>query len=339
MDIDSGPNGSESKLGPTGLCEAGTNHSLNYFYKDGSVYITPNDSSVIYCVWGSRLSKFSEFFNNLLSLANPNPTISPAGGSGADCEMEKKPVETARKKAEESGGDGKSEGSPLWIQPTEATFEVFLECVFSEVGQDVLKTRPVAFWVIALEMADFFGAPLVTQSAKRGLSACNDFDPILRLQLAIRYAIAEWINPAFRRLIHTPLSSLSSAQIEQLGFHVYVILAKTQSKITTHRILCALTVPPVEHGQTCDDHTACNKSWAHAWWGESIKHGVAVALIHPNHVPAQKILHQLPSIITSWHMLEECRSQTVRSLAVSPSRLLQEEGIIMAAIEELKKLR
>jgi hypothetical protein len=40
MDIDSGPNGSESKLGPTGLCEAGTNHSLNYFYKDGSVYIT-----------------------------------------------------------------------------------------------------------------------------------------------------------------------------------------------------------------------------------------------------------------------------------------------------------
>jgi hypothetical protein len=171
------------------------------------------------------------------------------------------------------------------------------------------------------------------------LSACNDFDPILRLQLAIRYAITEWINPAFRCLIYAPLSSLTSAQIEQLGFHAYVILAKTQSKITTHRILCALTVPPVEHGETCDDHTACNKSWAHAWWGESIKHGVAVALIHPNHVPAQKIIHQLPNIITSWHMLEECRRQTVRSLAVSPSRLLQEEGIIMAAIEELKKLR
>ncbi|KAJ7843701.1 hypothetical protein B0H13DRAFT_2364665 [Mycena leptocephala] len=304
MDIDSGPNGSESKL-------------------DGSVYITPNDSSVIYCVWGSRLSKFSEFFNIyclwriLIQLFRRQVGQEPTANG-------KEPVETARKKAEESGGDGKSEGSPLWIQPTEATFEVFLECVFSEPG----RSQNPSCRVLGDRIGDgrFFGAPLVTQSAKRGLSACNDFDPILRLQLAIRYAIAEWINPAFRRLIHTPLSSLSSAQIEQLGFHVYVILAKTQSKITTHRILCALTVPPVEHGQTCDDHTACNKSWAHAWWGESIKH-------------AQKILHQLPSIITSWHMLEECRSQTVRSLAVSPSRLLQEEGIIMAAIEELKKLR
>ncbi|KAJ7912801.1 hypothetical protein B0H13DRAFT_2327014 [Mycena leptocephala] len=230
MDVDSGSNDSQSKWGPAGLREAGTNHSLNYFYKDGSVYIKPHNSSVIYCVWGSCLAKFSEFFNDLLSLANPNPTISPSGGSGADCKMEKKPVETARKKAEESGGDGKSEGSPLWTQPTEAAFEVFLECVFSELGQDVLKTRPVAFWVIALEMADFFGAPLVTRSAKRGLSACKDFDPILRLQLAIRYAITEWINPAFRRLIYAPLSSLTSAQIEQLGFHAYVILAKTSPK-------------------------------------------------------------------------------------------------------------
>ncbi|KAJ7459193.1 hypothetical protein B0H11DRAFT_1737316, partial [Mycena galericulata] len=189
-----------------------------------------------------------------------------------------------------------------------------------------------------LEMADFLNSSAVTKTAIHWLGQRKDFEPVLRLQLAIRYGIKDWFASAFRRLIHTPLTSLTSDGIDMIGFDAFVILATTQSKIISHRTLCALAVPLVEHGPSCNDSAACNKSWAHAWWGESVKHGVAVALIHPNHLPIKKIINSLPNLITSWHMPEECRSQTIHSLKGPTSPLLKEEKMIQAAIEELKAL-
>ncbi|KAJ7486548.1 hypothetical protein FB451DRAFT_973360, partial [Mycena latifolia] len=187
-----------------------------------------------------------------------------------------------------------------------------------------------------LEMGDFFDAKIVRDMAILSLEGYKEFDPTLRLSLAMQYGIKHWVDPSFRTLLRSPLPSLSSDQINMLGFSAYIILAETQSKITKHRILCSLTVPSVVHAADCPNAGSCTKAWAHAWWGEAVKHGVAVALIHPNQIPASQILKALPNIVTSWHMSAACRSLTVRSLSNLSGILLKEEEYIKDAVNTLQ---
>ncbi|KAJ7689067.1 hypothetical protein B0H17DRAFT_1135347 [Mycena rosella] len=240
--------------------QPGTNRSLHYFWDDGSMFIQPNNSQTLYCVWGSRLARYSGFFNDLASLPQaPKPSAT----------AESKPpsaIDIVRTKAETSGGDGKTERTPLWIQPNEPQFEIFLECVFLELGQD-MSSHQVEFWQTALEMADFFDSQIVRDQAILGMEALKDMSPILSLSLAMQYNIAHWIEPAFRIILCSPLPSLTSKDISMLGFSAYIILAEAHAEITSHRIFCALTVPPVVHSSSCDNTTSCNKAWAHAWWG------------------------------------------------------------------------
>ncbi|KAF8146521.1 hypothetical protein K438DRAFT_2028136 [Mycena galopus ATCC 62051] len=283
----------------SGLCQADSNRSLHYYFDDGSIFIRLSNSIIIYCVWGSQLALQSSFFRDLASLPAPAP-----GGQGA------------------SAGDGKSEASPLALQPTEAQFEAFLECVLAGFGEKSHKHRPTTFWIMALEMADFFNAPKVAKLAKKWLSKRMDLDPAVGLHLAMQYQVVEWIEPCFRALIRTPLPLLSDAEIKLIGFSPYVILAETHAKITQHRALCAVLAPPVTHYSGCENPTTCSLAWAHAWWGEAAKQGIAIALIHPTQIPARKILSTLSDLGTSWQMPASCRKLTVKSLKDDPSLLL-----------------
>ncbi|KAJ7439136.1 hypothetical protein B0H11DRAFT_2254057 [Mycena galericulata] len=318
---------------PPGACQPGTNHSLNYYWKDGTMFISPDKSTTIYCVWGSRLERYSAFFQDLASL--PQPTDNTNATELAS--ESKKPVDVVKKLAKSTGGEGLSENSPLWIQATAYEFEVFLECVFLEINSD-MTTRPVEFWQTALSLADFFDAAIVRDIAIRGLDVLQDFDPFLRLSLAIQYNILDWVEIAFRYIIRIPLPSLSSNQIDTIGFSPYIILAEAHSKITSHRLLCSLTAPPVVHSDTCTDFEACNNSWARTWWGELKNHGIAVALIHPRRLPAKRIVKSLHSLVTSWHMSASCRTLTVRSLMGFSSILLREELYISRAVKALQHL-
>ncbi|KAJ7679331.1 hypothetical protein DFH06DRAFT_974858, partial [Mycena polygramma] len=183
----------------------------------------------------------------------------------------------------------------------------------------------------------FFSAPILTEMGTKWLSTHQVLHPTMRISLAIRFHVPQWIEPAFRTLTRTPLRSLTVAQINELGFSPYIILAETQAKIAEHRTFCALTVPPVIHGPYCPHPSSCEKSFAHAWWGESVKHGIAVAMIHPAQMPAKKIISSLPDLITSYHMPAACRKLTLDALLDDPSVMLREEVFIAAAVKELKK--
>ncbi|KAJ6455900.1 hypothetical protein C8R47DRAFT_1136525 [Mycena vitilis] len=123
-----------------------------------------------------------------------------------------------------------------------------------------------------------------------------------------------------------------------MGFSVYIILCETKAKILEHRTYCALTVPPVTHGPHCYEADACRESFAHAWWGEIAKHGVAVALIHPVQIPASKILSSLTDLETSWHMSRGCRDLTVQSLSEKALAdvFLREDKYIADAVKQLQ---
>lgn len=205
------------------------------------------------------------------------------------------------------------------------------------LGQASLDRRPASFWLMALELADFFDSSYVTNIAKQHLCSANDLHPAARLHLAMQYRVDEWIERSFRALIDIPLHTLTLGDIHQIGFSPYIILAETKAKIAEHHAFCSLTPPSVEHAADCHNRASCFHSWAHAWWGEAGKQGVAIALVHPTRVPAHIILERLPDIETSWHMSLACRNRTIESLVENPSVLLREEMFIAKAIKELKK--
>ncbi|KAJ6498412.1 hypothetical protein C8R47DRAFT_1259941 [Mycena vitilis] len=200
-------------------------------------------------------------------------------------------------KAEEP--NGQTLFTALILQPTEAEIEVLLECIYLQNGAEKLQAQTTDFFLTALAMGEFFSAPILTEMGTKWLSTHQVLHPTMRISLAIRFHVPQWIEPAFRTLTRTPLRSLTVAQINELGFSPYIILAETQAKIAEHRTFCALTVPPVIHGSHCPDPPSCNKSFAHAWWGESVKHGIAVAMIHPARMPAKKIVSSLSDLITT----------------------------------------
>ncbi|KAJ7840541.1 hypothetical protein B0H14DRAFT_2307266, partial [Mycena olivaceomarginata] len=204
-------------------------------------------------------------------------------------------------------------------------------------GQASLDRHPASFWLVALELADFFDSSYVMNIAKQHLCSAKDLHPAARLHLVMQYRVDEWIERSFRALIDIPLHSLTLGDIHQIGFSPYIILAETKAKIAERRAFCSLTPPSVEHAADCHNPVSCFHSWAHAWWGEAGKQGVVIVLVHPTRVLALIILERLPDIETSWHMLLACRNRTIKSLIENPSVLLREEMFIAKAIKELKK--
>ncbi|KAJ7152003.1 hypothetical protein C8R46DRAFT_1121725, partial [Mycena filopes] len=291
MDVDSSTDTSTpSWPDSAGGLILGTLRSEQHFYKDGSMFLTLTDNPIVYCVWGSHLSRYSGFFQDLESLPPPPnvETDTDMSAAEASSDPEEASSDTEKVKAlalardfQKAGGNGKSETTPLTIQATPVQFEVFLDCLFTQTGDNIQALRPAAFWEMALQMGDFFDCTRVTNLATEWLSRHRDLDPALRLHLAMTYSIKQWVKPAVEVLIRTRLADLSPAQINQIGFSPYIILTEAQAKIAEHRVLCSLTVPDVVHTGYCTDKEACGMSWAHAWWGETTKHGIAVALIHP----------------------------------------------------------
>ncbi|KAF8130089.1 hypothetical protein K438DRAFT_1999467 [Mycena galopus ATCC 62051] len=313
---DAAPPVSLLPLPEAGRCQPGTNRSEFYFFDDGNIFIRPKDSVVIYCVWKSQLIKYSVYFQDMM-MAAPKP-------AGTDATIA-------------SAGDGVSEGSPLIIHTTEANLEVFLECIYLQLGPESLKLRPAAFWLMALEVADLMDSSHIKAMAKESLTKSKDLHPVMRLHLGTYFIIADWIEPAFHGLLAIPLDALKIEEINLVGFSVYIILAETKAKIARHRALCALTAPPATHNALCENPTECSAAWAHAWWGETGRQGVAVALVHPaQHIPASAIVASLPDINVNYQMSTACRRLTTAWPGIA-TVLMREEVFIADAIKELKK--
>ena len=201
--------------------------------------------------------------------------------------------------------------------------------------------RSVEYLTAILKLGEFYQAPKLVDYAIHTLEQHSAFSPHLRLNLAQRYGVSQWIEPAFRQLIDAPLLALSDDHISQLGFRVFVLLARTHARIVYHRQTCAVRAPPVVHDAGCLDEKDCAKAWNHAWWGEAGKPGVALALVHPDRrLSGRDILAKLGGIRPGWQMDSMCLELTLSMIeGTAPefnSRLIMEELFIQEAIDELK---
>ncbi|KAK7012592.1 hypothetical protein R3P38DRAFT_2549510 [Favolaschia claudopus] len=299
-----------------GLCQPDTNRSLYWFYRDASIYLQVKGSTVVYAVWASKLADTADFFGDLLALPQAAETT-------VDDD-----VSTPR------SGNGATEATPLEIQAGLEQFEVFLECVFGSST----KSHPVSFWLMALEMADFFNAASITHTAQRMLGVSKDLNPVTRLNLAMHYRLTDWLEPSVSAIVRRPLSLLTQQQITAMGFSAYIILAEAATKILEHRAVLAANPPAPIHHSSCEKPAACHTAWSHAWWGEAAKHGVAIALIHSSQTPASSILPAVENMHASWQMPLYCRRLTIEHIVNHPEVFLREERFIAQAVKRLSRL-
>jgi uncharacterized protein (UPF0261 family) len=100
------------------------------------------------------------------------------------------------------------------MRPCEVCIDLLTHSILlltvTRFGEKSRKHRPTIFWMMALEMADFFQAPKVTKLAKKWLSRRKDLDPAVGLHLAMQYRVAEWVEPSFIPHWHRSLTPKSS---------------------------------------------------------------------------------------------------------------------------------
>jgi hypothetical protein len=118
------------------------------------------------------------------------------------------------------------------------------------------------FLISVMKLSTFFDIPdglaYTTQElTRRG----NQLHPATQFELARCFGIDIWVEQAFRRLVEKDLTSLSSAQVSQIGHSGYFYLTQTKAKIQALRTKIAFHVPPIVNSADCETPGTCLYSW------------------------------------------------------------------------------
>jgi hypothetical protein len=91
------------------------------------------------------------------------------------------------------------------------------------------------------------------------------FDPALQFELARRYRIDHWIEPAFHRLMEIPLTDLDMPLMDQMGHPGFFWLVKTKAEVEKHRKQFTFDTPTIVNDPGCDTPAVCGLVWSREW--------------------------------------------------------------------------
>ena len=163
-----------------------------------------------------------------------------------------------------------------------------------------------------------------------------DLSPAHKLELARMYTIPQWVAPAIRTLILSPLSIISEDDTHRLGLRVYSIIAKAHEVMDTERRTLAAVPPGLSLGPStsCNatQHSQCRDAWAKFWWQK-----VARQLLHP--VSPLALSGVVEYVATQAHPISlnmECKEEIIGQ-AVDSGALDAEDQIIGGAVEAVQQ--
>jgi hypothetical protein len=185
------------------------------------------------------------------------------------------------------------------------------------------------FMVSVLEVSNFLDIPDGKDWAIKELPGLATFNPVLQLELARRYRIDHWIEPAFKALVGTPLQNISIDEAARIGLPFYAILVKTKLRIEDHRRSIAFVAPVAKNDLLCDTPLKCCHAWATEWW-----HGLARQLLHPDApMTGRQVLQGLENV-RILGMCSSCERRTI-DWVKSTGVFLKEEVFVDEAMQEL----
>ncbi|KAF8481456.1 hypothetical protein JB92DRAFT_3132754 [Gautieria morchelliformis] len=92
--------------------------------------------------------------------------------------------------------------------------------------------------------------------------------PTVKLLMAQRHQISNWVPGAVQALVMRPPSFFTLAEYEALGTRNIYTLEKVRTQIQHHRLCVAFHSPNIIHEERlCLQKDACGDAWEASWWG------------------------------------------------------------------------
>ncbi|KAJ6456833.1 hypothetical protein C8R47DRAFT_1227720 [Mycena vitilis] len=288
-------------------------HHPDFYFSDGNVIFQllsdDHPPGCLYKLHAGVLGSRSPFFCTLLSLPRPPDA------------------------AKDILSEGKVDSNPIDIPSciSRHDFDSLLKYLYK--GPSDYPTSD-EFLVSVLKLSSFFeiadGVDFATREfTRRG----NHIHPALQFELARCFGIDIWIEHAFRRLMDSSLTSLTSEQVTQIGHCGYYWLTQTKAKIQELRTKIAFHVPPVVSSPGCEAPARCIASWNREW-EEHVRQ-----LIHHPESPIRCL--DLLSDLRNTHIegfCDECQDLTATWIW-GKCLLTKEEYLIEEAIAALMVLQ
>ncbi|KAJ7637446.1 hypothetical protein B0H17DRAFT_1217102 [Mycena rosella] len=131
------------------------------------------------------------------------------------------------------------------------------------------------------------------------------------LELAAKFSLYEWVEPAVTEIFEKPLGSLSAADIECIGIKAYAIMVRGE-ECMEREIFCTANIEPVlatDPSWKCEKHKVCIAVWCQAWWDK-----IGRNLLHPDHpIKMKDILAEEKKMATK-DMDERCHKDVLRGM-------------------------
>ena len=184
-----------------------------------------------------------------------------------------------------------------------------------------------------LEMSHFYDVQDAREYAMRKLNNREDFTPLKRLWCARKFWAQEWVEEGVTKLYRQALEKIDPEEWMMFEKQTILMLWQGHQAIDTHRRICALLPPVVQHEDICLLNEKCKRAWRAMWWGTpDTLEGPSVlrALMHPDRIPIVEIIARLEKT-ESGEMRKGCRDLTVKFLARGPEdngKFRREEAII-----------
>lgn len=122
-----------------------------------------------------------------------------------------------------------------------------------------------AVLVSLLKLATLYEMESVRNFAIYHLQSSRGVSSAMKIELARKYTVPEWIAPAFKVLLATGTPYISRADVNRLGLETYYILANAHAEIVEARARLSLVAPPIVHGDQCVDRRYCEVAWKEFW--------------------------------------------------------------------------
>ncbi|KAJ7149102.1 hypothetical protein C8R46DRAFT_1044373 [Mycena filopes] len=89
-----------------------------------------------------------------------------------------------------------------------------------------------------------------------------------RLELAGKFTIADWVQPAVKKILNQNLSTLNDNDICAMGWKVYSILVKAKEALDAETRRTAFVPPAMSKDPAweCKEHSSCLSVWPKLWF-------------------------------------------------------------------------
>ncbi|KAJ7436840.1 hypothetical protein FB451DRAFT_1570898 [Mycena latifolia] len=257
--------------------------NFSYWFSDGSIVLRVED--ILYKIHVSMLVKLSPDMGSILAIPDGRKTGDLIEGT------EKWPLHLPGLTVQEF------EDFLTWVYRVEWTPMPDYE------GRERIYTN-------LLKVSDLWQIEVGKTYAVEVLTSMY-LPPTRRLELAAKFSIHDWVEPAVTKIFDGRISDLSLIDIGRIGTKVYSVLVNGMERMEMEIRRTANVEPPLtaDPDWQCQKHAMCAAAWKQLWWDK-----LGRKLLHPDHpIKTDAILAEAKKMVHK-DLNERCRQDVLQQM-------------------------